>query len=165
MASEESQRDRLPFEPSKKRQKPTKVKPTSAAETIKKAEKSPALKDAKKLTKEEIAIPKVVSVRMARRMAVFSGTPTFLGVATFFVSYLVVTQGGYKLPNAAVLLTSMGFFGLGVIGITYGILSASWDENAVGSKLGWQEFKVNWGRMVSAWRDTRKKKTEQGIKS
>lgn len=159
MAPEESQANRLPFEPSKKRQKPTKTKP-SAAENIKKSEKTPAVKDKKKFTKEEIAIPKVVSVRMARRMAVFSGTPTFLGIATFFVSYLAVTQGWYKLPNTAVLLISMGFFGLGVIGITYGVLSASWDEDAVGSKLGLQEFKVNWGRMVSTWRETRKKKAE-----
>lgn len=160
MASEEAQRNKLPFEPSRKRQKPTKVKQTSAAESIKKSEKAPAAKDTKPLTKEEIAIPKVVSNRMARRMVVFSGTPTFLGVATFFVSYLVVSNGWYKLPNTAVLLTSMGFFGIGVIGITYGILSASWEENAAGSLLGWQEFKVNWGRMVSSWRESRNKKAE-----
>lgn len=163
MTSEPDDRDRLPFEPTKKRQKPPKTKPTSATETVKNSEKTPAAKNpkqsqpVKKLTKEEMAIPQVVSARMGRRMAVLCGIPTFLGVATFFVSYIIVSHGWFKLPHIAVLLTSMGFFGLGVLGLSYGVLSASWDEEVVGSMLGWQEFKVNWGRMVSAWRETRQK--------
>ncbi len=181
MTSEPDDRDRLPFEPTKKRQKSPKTKPTSAAETgnnsektpaaknpkaaetVKNSEKTPAAKNpkqsqqVKKLTKEEMAIPQVVSVRMGRRMAVLCGIPTFLGVATFFVSYIIVSHGWFKLPHIAVLLTSMGFFGLGVIGLSYGVLSASWDEEVAGSMVGWQEFKVNWGRMVSAWRETRQK--------
>ena len=164
MASEPD-RNPWPFERNKMRHKPTKSKPISA-ETVKKSEKQPASKDAKKseqvktFTKEEMSMTKVVTARMAPPMAVFCGTPTFLGVATFFTSYVVVSQGWLKLPNVAVLLTSMGFFGLGVFGLSYGVLSASWEEEIVGSKLGWQEFKVNWGRMVSAWRSTRQKKTE-----
>lgn len=173
MASE-AHRDRLPFEPSKKRQKPAKTKPTSTGDV--KPEKTPVSKNTKqseavkpvlkktkpetvkRLTKEEMAIPQVVSTRMARRMAVFCGIPTFLGVATFVICYVVVSQGLVKLPNVAVLLASMGFFGLGVIGLSYGVLSASWDEEIVGSTLGWQEFKVNLGRMASTWRETRQKK-------
>lgn len=162
MASE-SEPNRLPFEPVKKRQKPpAKTKATASSQAVKKPEKSPALKENKseqvrRLTKEEMAIPKVVSDRMARRAALFSGIPTFLGVATFFVSYFIVSHGWVKLPNVAVLLVSMGFFGLGVLGLSYGILSASWDEDRLGTKLGWQDFKVNWGRMVSTWRSTRQK--------
>jgi hypothetical protein len=163
MASE-PQGDRLPFEPTKKRQKPTKTKATPE-QTVKKLEKAPASKSkepkkpeqVKRYTKEDMSIPKVVSDRMARRMAVMSGVPTFLGIATFFISYAVTSQGWLKLPSVAVLLVSMGFFGLGVLGITYGVLSASWDEEIAGSKLGWQEFKINWRRMVSAWRETRQK--------
>lgn len=149
--SEASQRARLPFEPAKKRQKPAKTKSTPAAEPIKNSEQ------VRKYTKEEMAVPKVVSARMARRMALLCGIPTFLGVATFFVSYIIVSHGWLKLPNVAVLLTSMGFFGLGVLGLSYGVLSASWDEERVGGLLGWQEFKVNWGRMVETWRETRQK--------
>jgi hypothetical protein len=104
-----------------------------------------------------MAIPKVVSNRMARRMALFCGVPTALGMATFIVSYVIISQGWFKLPNVAVVLVSMGFFGLGVLGLSYGVLSASWDEEIVGSKLGWQEFTRNWGRMVSAWRSSRQK--------
>ena len=160
MASE-SEPNRLPFEPAKKHKKPpAKTKPT-AAESVKQPEKAPAAKtkseQGRRLTKEEMAIPKVVSDRMARRAALFSGTPTFLGVAIFFISYYIVSHGWFKLPNVAVLLVSMGFFGLGVLGLSYGILSASWDEERIGGSLGWQEFKVNLGRMVSAWRSSRQR--------
>lgn len=159
----EPQRDRLPFEPNKKRQKPTKAKPTPASATAKKSDKLSDSETAKKseskqtFTKEEMAIPPVVSNRMIRRVAVFCGGPTALGMATFVLSYVIVSQHLFKLPTYAVLLASLGFFGLGVLGLSYGLLSASWDEEIVGSKLGWDEFKVNWGRMVAAWRSTQKK--------
>lgn len=157
----ESQRNRLPFEPNKKRQKQA-LNSQKPPETAKKAEKA-APESAKKAEKtpvnrEETAIPKVVSDRMARRMALFCGVPTALGMVTFIVSYFIVSQGWLNLPNAAVMLVSMGFFGLGVLGLSYGVISASWDEEIVGSKLGWQQFTTNWGRMMSAWRSARQKK-------
>jgi hypothetical protein len=44
--------------------------------------------------------------------------------------------------------------GLSVLGLTYGILSACWDEeaDAKGSLLGVAEFKINFGRMKAAYR-------------
>ena len=96
-------------------------------------------------------IPEVVSQRMLRRMLVFSGMPTCLGVLTFFASYFLIVRGGVELPSYAVLLTTLGCFGLGVVGLTYGVLSASWDEDRPGNWLGLEEFKVNFGRMTSAW--------------
>lgn len=152
----ERQSNRLPFEPSKKRQKSDKQAPIPENES-----KSPAnAKKSEKITPSttaEMAVPKVVSDRMARRMTVFCGVPTALGMVTFLVSYFVVSHGWFKLPNVAVVLTSMGFFGLGVLGLSYGLLSASWDEEMIGSKLGWQEFTTNWGRMMAAWRSARQK--------
>jgi hypothetical protein len=166
----EPQKNRLPFEPSKKRQKPirddkkppektkkpdkqlqsaTQSRKDKPAATVEKSEKP------RSITKEEMAIPKVVSNRMARRMAIFCGLPTALGISTFVVSYVIVSQGWFKLPHIAVVLVSMGFLGLGVLGLTYGALSASWDEERVGGKLGFSEFTTNWQRMVSAWRSTR----------
>ncbi len=162
----EPPRDRLPFEPSKKRSKPAKnsqnqPEPAKAPPTSKNSEKKPP--DVKKsertppFTKEEMAVPKIVSNRMARRIAIFCGVPTVLGMLTFIVSYVIVSHGWFKLPTVAVVLVSMGFLGLGVLGLTYGILSASWEEETPGSKLGWGEFTTNWGRMVSAWRSTKQK--------
>ncbi|RCJ30920.1 hypothetical protein A6770_20575 [Nostoc minutum NIES-26] len=158
MSAEESERvsgspaseSRLPFEPKTKRQKP--VKATSKIPVQpKQPEKQPPL------SKEEMAIPQVVSQRMIRRVAGFCGVPTALGIVTLVASYLLTIYSDITLPPIAVLLVNMGFFGLGVLGITYGVLSASWDEERAGSLLGLGEFSTNWGRMVAVWRETRQK--------
>lgn len=148
--SKEPQRDRLPFEKAKKRQKPAQKTPAPVESADNNRKKTPA-------SKEEMAIPAVVSQRMARRMAFFCGIPTALGMLTFVVSYFIVINAQFKLPNSAVVLVSMGFFGLGVLGLSYGLLSASWDEEIPGSLGGWQEFTTNWGRMTEAWRASRQK--------
>jgi hypothetical protein len=152
--SAESERSQLPFEPNKKRQKPAKAKdkqPETKQESGKKDEKKPPF------TKEEMAIPQVVSQRMIRRVALFCGIPTALGISTLIASYFLLIYAGIKLAPIAVLLVNMGFFGLGVLGITYGVLSASWDEHRVGGWLGLNEFTTNWERMIAAWRETRQK--------
>ncbi|WP_445635186.1 DUF3464 domain-containing protein [Nostoc sp. DSM 114161] len=154
MSAEESERNRLPFEPNKKRQKPVKAQAQPAA-TPQKTSNQPDRKPP--YTKEEMAIPKVVSQRMVRRVAVFCGVPTTLGISTLIASYLLAIYAHIKLAPIAVLLVNMGLFGLGVLGITYGVLSASWDEERVGSLLGLGEFGTNWGRMVAVWRETRQK--------
>lgn len=153
MAAEESERSRLPFEPNKKRPKPAKITSQPAVKT---PETSQELKKPP-YTKAEMAVPEVVSQRMIRRVAAFCGIPTFLGVASLVASYLLVTLAHIQLPPIAVLLVNMGLFGLGVLGITYGVLSASWDEDRTGSWLGFGEFTTNWGRMAEVWKETRKK--------
>ncbi len=141
--------DRLPFEPaSKKAAKPKVAAPAKAAKPEKKS-------TGRKASRQPSGIPEVVSKRMGRRMAFFSGVPTSFGMLSFLVSYLLVTQFDVKLPNVAVVLVSMGFFGLGVVGLSYGLLSASWDEERVGTLLGGEEFSTNVGRMTSAWREAR----------
>lgn len=89
---------------------------------------------------------------MIRRMAVFAGVPTFLGMSSFVVSYVLLTQHIVELPNVAVLLVSLGCFGLGTLGLSYGVLSASWQEETVGSLLGTEEFSVNFRRLVQGLR-------------
>jgi len=76
-----------------------------------------------------------------------------LSMATL-LPYLVINHGWLKVPNVAVVLLSMGFFGLGVLGLSYGVLSASWDEEILGSKL-W-EFKDKLGTN-DVWRSTKQK--------
>jgi hypothetical protein len=177
----ESSRKRLPFEPGKKskgmpsdadipkgtpkskgpvEKAPGKANadgPVSAAA----AAKAKAISDKAKARAEKkaqaqyraaaTAIPEVISQRMLRRMLAFSGVPTFLGVATFFGSYALIVKGNVDLPPYAVLLSTLGCFGLGVVGLTYGVLSASWDEDRPGDWLGLDEFKTNFGRMTNAW--------------
>lgn len=145
--------DRLPFEPRQKRQKKTtksKGSPTASTTATVKNNASPT-------SAESMRIPDVVSKRMVRRMALLCGVPSFLGIATFFVSYFLIKNVGLDLPNPAVVLVSMGFLGIGVLGLSYGVLSASWDEDAPGTILGWSEFSTNLGRMTSAWRQAKQK--------
>ena len=153
--SSEPPRQRLPFEPATNRKKTPKKPPESPASALKTDEKPQA--ETTTGSKQSQSIPEVVSKRMISRIALFCGVPTFLGVATFFVSYFIVSKGLFELPNTAVLLVSMGCFGLGVLGLSYGVLSASWDEEVSGSSLGWQEFTTNFGRMRQAWRDAKSK--------
>jgi hypothetical protein len=104
-------------------------------------------------------IPEAVSKRMARRALVFCGFPTALGMLTFIISYFIVSQNIYKLPTVAVLLVSLGFFGLGVVGLSYGAFSASWDEKRLGGWFGFSEFKTNFGRTVASWKAAQQRNT------
>lgn len=145
--------DQLPFEPASKKQKTPKVSATSKA-----TNKSSKTKRIPRNQRPDAQIPEVVSQRMSRRMAFFSGVPTVCGMATFVVSYFLVMQAGVDLPPSAVLIVSLGFFGLGVVGLSYGLLSASWDEDQVGSLLGTEQFGVNFGRLRAGWKEARQQK-------
>ncbi|HEY9812426.1 MAG TPA: PAM68 family protein [Candidatus Sericytochromatia bacterium] len=151
--SEDAERVRLPFEPAKKtRQKSPKTQPASQAITKNPTEKPKQASSG--------AVPTVVSNRMIRRVAFFSGLPTAMGMLTFIISYLIVSKEWFNLPNVAVVIISISFFGLGVLGLSYGVLSASWDEERTGNLLGWNEFTTNLGRMTAAWRSKSAVKTE-----
>jgi hypothetical protein len=95
---------------------------------------------------------------MVRRIALFSGIPTALGMSTFLLSYLAVSNDWFKLPTYVVLFVSLGWFGLGVLGVSYGLLSASWDEERLGNWLGFDELKTNWGRVRASWKANKAEK-------
>lgn len=159
--SDSSDRPSLPFEPAKSRKQSRKAElkatPTRGAVPQKSAAGKTSQKTSQKTSPpaRTDGIPDFVSRRMAKRMAVFCGIPTALGMSTFLVSYLIIANDLYKVPTYAVLLLSLGFFGLGILGLSYGALSASWEEAQVGSRLGWSEFTTNWGRMTAAWKADR----------
>lgn len=165
-----SKPERLPFEP-KKKQKANSKKSDLESNTVNKTEPSkiPAKPKAVKTpaTPERITrqkdsprnnsgarkneIPQIVSNRMVSRMALLAGTPMLMALFTFVGSYFILVNEIFPLPNQAVVLVSMGWFGLSVLGLSYGILSASWEEDQPGSWLGWQEFNTNFRRMKQAW--------------
>ncbi len=163
--------ERLPFEPGRKKAKSSAKPAPEPAKTPEKAAKSTFIEKrpkssskkpvAQARSRESTAIPDVVSKRMARRMAFLCGIPTALGISTFVVSYFFVTKGIYKLPNSAVVLVSMLFLGLGVVGLSYGLLSASWDEERVGGLVGADEFSTNLGRLGAAWKETREQQKQK----
>jgi Photosynthesis affected mutant 68 len=131
-----------------------KDKGNSAASQKRSAEAS---KPKSKITpaRRESGIPEAVSKRMVRRMIAFCGVPTLLGLASFPVGYFVLKQG-IELPNVVVLLVSLGCLGLGVLGLSYGVLSAAWDEEP-GTLLGWSEFQINLGRTLGSWKAARER--------
>ena len=146
-----SKRESLPFEPqSNKSSKGS--SPASSGSDSKQAVKAQKKRKDAVDSDTTAGIPEVVSRRMIRRMAVFAGIPTFLGMASFVVSYFLLTHHIVEFPNVVVLLVSLGFFGLGTVGLSYGVLSASWQEEDEGSLLGTAEFAVNFRRLVQGLR-------------
>jgi len=94
-------------------------------------------------------IPEAVSNRMARRIAIATGVPTVMGMGVFIGSYLLVTRHIAEVPTGVTLAASGGCFLLGVVGLSYGVLSASW-EDAPGSLLGNEQIGVNISRLRSS---------------
>ncbi len=99
-----------------------------------------------------MGIPDEVNRRIIRRAALFCGIPTALGLSTFVVSYFLVSKHIVDLPTSAVVLLSMLFLGMGVLGLSYGTISASWDVGRVGSWWGYAEFRTNFGYLTQAWK-------------
>mmetsp|Transcript_24262 Transcript_24262/g.96223 ORF Transcript_24262/g.96223 Transcript_24262/m.96223 type:complete len:224 (+) Transcript_24262:52-723(+) len=93
-------------------------------------------------------VPDAVANRMGARMALFGGLPTFGGIALFVYFYFSATQRDSVVePGAVAAFTTLPWVA-GLLGIGYGALSASWDEDAEGSLLGLDEFKTNIGRIL-----------------
>jgi hypothetical protein len=157
-----SKESRIPFEPNNRNKKAKEPKNPSSAPVIASKASINAGKNinpaaspkpqAKVNSRRDSGIPDEVNRRIARRVAVFCGIPTGLGLTTFVVSYFLVSKHIVDLPTSAVVLLSMLFLGIGVVGLSYGAISASWDEGRVGSWWGGEEFKTNFGHLREAWR-------------
>ncbi|NER80700.1 MAG: DUF3464 family protein, partial [Leptolyngbya sp. SIO1D8] len=108
--SADSERDRLPFEPTRKQKKKQKVEAAAASRKAPKAgtKSESSSSHRSKRSKEDTSIPEVVSRRMLRRMIFFSGIPVGTGVLIFFASYFAITRDLVQLPNVAVLLVTLG---------------------------------------------------------
>lgn len=102
-------------------------------------------------------IPEDVSRRMVKRVVLFCGIPSFLGLGSFVLNYFLITGHAVDLPPYFTLIETLVFFGLGFVGISYGVLSASWEPQP-GSVLGLSEFRTNLGNMVQQWREYAQKR-------
>ena len=112
-------------------------------------------KSASTAVKQE-AIPRYVADRMARRVAVFTGLPTVAGMGVFVGSYLLITRGIADIAPGLTLATSGGFFLLGLVGLSFGVLSSSWDPDP-GSVLGLENLRPNLQRMKETIRAAKTK--------
>ena len=96
-------------------------------------------------------IPKYVADRMARRIFFTTGIPTILGMSVFVVSYVIVTRNIAEIPPSSTIAISALFFLLGLVGLSYGILSASWDKEP-GSFFGTENIPMNIQRAKAAFK-------------
>ncbi len=122
------------------------------------ASKVPAMPPRKRTQQ---AIPEAVANRMARRIAIATGVPTVLGMGVFIASYVLVSRHLLDIPPSATLLASGGCFLLGLVGLSYGVLSASW-EDAPGSLLGSEQIPPNLSRIKTSLRALREGAQGQG---
>ncbi|MEB3247293.1 MAG: PAM68 family protein [Synechococcus sp.] len=137
------ERSTLPFEP----------RGSKRAERLKSSPTAPSSS-----TRQE-AIPRYVADRMARRVAVFTGLPTVAGMGVFVGSYLLITQGIAEIAPGVTLAGSGFFFLLGLAGLSFGVLSSSWEQHP-GSLLGLENLKPNLQRMRQSIRAQKQQKKQ-----
>ena len=109
-------------------------------------------------TSKNSSIPKFVANRMARRIAFTTGIPTLSGMGVFIGSYFLISRGIADISPTVTLVSSAMCFLVGLLGLSYGILSASWDLKP-GSFLGFENIKPNINRIKDAFKSTRKEIT------
>ena len=102
-------------------------------------------------TKKSNGIPKYVADRMAKRIFFTAGIPTIMGMSVFVVSYIIVTRNIAEIPPSSTIAISALFFLLGLGGLSFGILSASWDKEP-GSFFGIENISLNIERAKAAFR-------------
>ncbi len=111
-------------------------------------------KKIKKNTSKSSGIPSYVANRMARRIAFTTGIPTLSGMGVFIGSYILISKGIAEISPTITLVSSALCFLVGLLGLSYGILSASWDLNP-GSFLGFENIKPNINRMKDAFKSSK----------
>ncbi|KAJ9168749.1 hypothetical protein P3X46_020241 [Hevea brasiliensis] len=89
-------------------------------------------------------IPEVVTNRMISRMGFSVGIPLFIGLLFFPFFYYLKVGLKIDVPTWVPFIVSFFFFGSALLGVSYGIVSSSWDPMREGSLLGWNEAQKNW---------------------
>lgn len=97
-------------------------------------------------------VPEQITNRMLKRILLFSGGAVLLGMLLFPAFYYVKKVQGIDLPVWSVYIIQTGVFGAGLLGISYGIISSSWDTSREGSLSGWNEFQANLPMVLDRFR-------------
>jgi len=107
------------------------------------------------VAEESAAIPERVAQRMGKRMLPFVGIPLFGGMGTFVGFWYFATYKGVEFEPVVVAATTIGLLAVSLLGITYSVLSASWDDDREGGALGVEEFKKNVGSVTQGVKRSR----------
>ena len=108
-----------------------------------------------KVGSKKSGIPSYVANRMARRIAFTTGIPTLSGMGVFIGSYFLISKGIADISPTLTLVSSAICFLVGLLGLSYGILSASWDFTP-GSFLGFEHIKPNIKRIKESFKTSQK---------
>ena len=106
-------------------------------------------------------IPEEVSKRMVRRASWLAGVPTTLGMSAFFINYYLLVNHILELPPWFTYAETLALFGMGFVGLTYGVLSASWEPERDGGLVGLSEFQFNVKVLFQQWREYGQQKRQQ----
>ena len=88
------------------------------------------------------ALPQRVMDRMLSRVVSFAAPPLLIGFVSGPAAYMYKATG-HELPASLLYASGSALFVLAGVGISFGVLSTSWDENVEGTRLGWEELKAN----------------------
>jgi Photosynthesis affected mutant 68 len=88
-------------------------------------------------------LPQAVADRMLRRIVGFSGVPMATLLAFFGAYFVAKYKYDVSIIPVVVATTTLSCIATAGVGITYGIMSSSWDEDKEGTKLGFTEAKMN----------------------
>ncbi|OEU08454.1 hypothetical protein FRACYDRAFT_196587 [Fragilariopsis cylindrus CCMP1102] len=94
---------------------------------------------------EAAVIPEKVAQRMGKRMLPFVGIPLFGLVGTFVGFWYMATYRDVEFQPALVAGSTIAVLAVSLGGITYSMMSASWDPEREGSVFGTDEFSRNIG--------------------
>eukprot|EP01025_Chloroclados_australasicus_P025755 TRINITY_DN2567_c0_g1_i21.p5 TRINITY_DN2567_c0_g1~~TRINITY_DN2567_c0_g1_i21.p5 ORF type:complete len:129 (+),score=19.37 TRINITY_DN2567_c0_g1_i21:276-662(+) len=97
-------------------------------------------------------VPQGVTDRMLKRIFIFTGIPVLLGFLLYPAFYYLKVVMKVDVPMWSVYITQLFTFGGGALGITYGVMSTSWDVNREGSFLGWTEFRANLPQLMDRFK-------------
>jgi hypothetical protein len=89
------------------------------------------------------AVPTIVTDRMLKRIIIFAGSPIFFGLTLLPLFYYLKIKHDLDIPTWIVYSIQSLAWGGGLAGISYGIVSTSWEPRREGSFLGWTEFQAN----------------------
>ncbi|CAI8583223.1 unnamed protein product [Vicia faba] len=128
------------FGPSPKKKKKTKT----VKNLKKKKEEDNREEEEEEEERDGGVIPEVVTNRMIGRMGLSVGIPLSIGLLFFPFFYYLKVGLKIDVPTWVPFIVSFIFFGTALLGVSYGIVSASWDPLREGSLLGWTEAQKNW---------------------
>uniref|UniRef100_A0A0G4HA12 Uncharacterized protein n=1 Tax=Chromera velia CCMP2878 TaxID=1169474 RepID=A0A0G4HA12_9ALVE len=89
------------------------------------------------------SVPEEVSDRMLARIVRFAPLPLIFGLLLFPLNSYLLEEWDFGLESIPLAWLTQFCFVVGLLGIPYGIISASWEPEVEGSALGWEEFQEN----------------------